>query len=212
MKTSDLISVLAETSEAAPRGAVGRRLWLAAAGGAAVSLTVLDAWLGMGRLSELMGAWQFGLKAAYTLALTVAAALLLARLARPGGRGRWAMLAIAVAVAGMLALGVAQLMEAEPQSRMPTLMGHSARMCPWRILALAAPVYVGLVWALRRLAPTRPALAGAAAGLLAGAISATVYQAFCRESAPAFIAAWYTLGIVISAGVGGLLGARLLRW
>jgi hypothetical protein len=81
-----------------------------------------------------------------------------------------------------------------------------------RIFALAAPVYLALVWSLRRLAPTRLARTGAAAGLLAGGLAAAVYGLYCQESTAPFVATWYTLGVGACAAVGAGLGRWLLRW
>jgi len=66
------------------------------------------------------------------------------------------------------------------------------------------------VW--RALAPTRLRLAGFAAGLLAGAIGAAGYALSCTEESTAFIAVWYSAGIVLTGLLGGALGGRLLRW
>jgi hypothetical protein len=85
-------------------------------------------------------------------------------------------------------------------------------LCPWRILALSAPIFAVVIWAMRRAAPTRPALAGAAAGVFAGAVGATVYGLFCQEATAAFVVAWYSLGIAACAALGAAVGARLLRW
>ncbi len=62
------------------------------------------------------------------------------------------------------------------------------------------------------LAPTRPALAGAAAGLAAGALGAFIYAFHCDESAAAFVALWYTFGIVSVGAIGAVAGRVLLRW
>ncbi len=91
-------------------------------------------------------------------------------------------------------------------------MGHSARVCPWMITATAAPMFVALFWALRGLAPTRPRLAGAGAGLAAGGLGAAIYSLHCPEVGAPFVAIWYTLGILTPCAVGALLGPRLLRW
>jgi hypothetical protein len=77
--------------------------------------------------------------------------------------------------------------------------------------AVAAALAAAL-WALRGLAPTRPRAAGGAAGLLAGAVGAAGYSLACPEASPGFVAAWYTLGIALTGGLGALLGPRLLRW
>jgi len=84
-------------------------------------------------------------------------------------------------------------------------------VCPLRILALATPVYLGVTLALRRLAPTRLVLAGAAAGLLAGAVGASVYGLYCQEWTAAFTLPVH-LASAASAAAGGLLGPHLLRW
>ena len=68
------------------------------------------------------------------------------------------------------------------------------------------------LWAMKGLAPTRLALAGAGAGLLAGALGALVYALHCPELAASFLAVWYVLGIAIPALAGALLGPRVLRW
>jgi hypothetical protein len=91
-------------------------------------------------------------------------------------------------------------------------LGDTWRLCPWRILALAAPIYLTVTFGLRRLAPTRLAQAGAAAGLMAGGLAGAVYGLYCQESTAPFVAVWYTAGFAASALVGALLGPRLLRW
>ncbi len=55
-------------------------------------------------------------------------------------------------------------------------------------------------------------LAGAVAGVLAGAIGTFVYAFHCNESAMPFVAIWYTLGIAAVGVLGALLGRVTLRW
>jgi len=74
------------------------------------------------------------------------------------------------------------------------------------------PALAAALWAVRGLAPTRPWAAGFAAGLLAGSVGAFGYSLSCPEASPAFVAAWYTLGIVLTGAVGAALGPRVLRW
>ncbi len=76
-------------------------------------------------------------------------------------------------------------------------------------MILSAPIFFALFWALRSLAPTRLRLAGAVAGLLAGARETFIYAFHCNESAAPFVAIWYTMGIV---AVGTLFGRLALRW
>jgi hypothetical protein len=56
------------------------------------------------------------------------------------------------------------------------------------------------------------AFAGAAAGLLAGALGATVYTLHCPEMAAPFIGTWYVLGMLVPTFVGAVLGRFVLRW
>jgi hypothetical protein len=69
-----------------------------------------------------------------------------------------------------------------------------------------------VLYALRRGAPTHPAIAGAVGGLLSAGIAATLYASHCPDDSPLFLAAWYTIGIVLMTGIGALIGSRLLRW
>jgi len=73
-------------------------------------------------------------------------------------------------------------------------------------------VLAGIVWAFRRLAPTNLPLAGLLAGLASGSAAAVVYALFCPETTAAFLATWYTLGILAAGLIGLLVGPRLLRW
>jgi hypothetical protein len=80
------------------------------------------------------------------------------------------------------------------------------------LAALSAPALFAALWALKGLAPTRLALAGAAAGLLSGALGALAYALHCPELAAPFLALWYSLGMLMPAAAGALLGRVLLRW
>ena len=80
------------------------------------------------------------------------------------------------------------------------------------VFTLALPIFAGLLWSFRRLAPTRLRLTGATAGLAAGAWAATLYCLHCPESSALFVLTWYTLGMGLAAIAGALLGPRLLRW
>jgi hypothetical protein len=77
---------------------------------------------------------------------------------------------------------------------------------------IALPVFVAALLVLRSLAPTQPALAGAAAGALASGAGAAVYALHCPELGAPFLAVWYVLGMAIPVVLGAALGPRLLRW
>ena len=78
-------------------------------------------------------------------------------------------------------------------------------------LLSAAPL-IGALIALHRGAPRNPGLAGAGAGLFAGAFAASLYATHCPDDLPLFVAVWYSLAILIVMAVGALAGSRLLRW
>ena len=92
------------------------------------------------------------------------------------------------------------------------VIGADAAVCMKSIPSLALAPLAGVLIALRQGAPTRPGLAGAVAGLLAGAIGAALYATHCPDDSPFFVATWYTLGIAIVTAVGAIAGLRLLRW
>jgi hypothetical protein len=99
-----------------------------------------------------------------------------------------------------------------PEQRLGMLLGSSWKSCPWNIAALSLPLFIATFWCVKDLAPTRLAMAGAASGLLSGALSASVYALHCTETAAPFIGVWYVLGIAIPTVIGASLAPRLLRW
>lgn len=212
MKTADLIELLAREVRATPPGVANRRLLAALVAGGAITLAIVA--LGL-RCQPLLAASQqpwFWMKAAYTSLLTVAGVVTVRRLSVPGARTGAAPLAGALIILAMVALGAAQIFSASPAARLALWLGHTWKVCSPLILLLAVPIYLCLVAAIRRLAPTRLAPAGAAAGFAAGALAATLYGLHCPEQAAAFVATWYTLGIAAATALGAIAGRRLLRW
>ena len=65
---------------------------------------------------------------------------------------------------------------------------------------------------MKGFAPTRLALAGAGASLLAGAGGALVLAVHCPEFSVAFFAVWHVLGMLIPTALDAVLGPRVLRW
>ncbi len=213
MKTDALIERLLQNAEPVRSGTVLRRLLLGLAAGSAASFALMALWLGVRPdLMTAMGTAAYWMKFFYTLLFAVAGFWTLERLSRPGTHARPQMILEALPFALLAAWAAMRLMMAPADARMPMLMGSSHQVCPWRIAILALPIFVGVFWSLRGLAPTRPWIAGAAAGLFAGAAGAFIYAFHCNESAAAFVAAWYTLGILAVGAMGALLGRFILRW
>lgn len=212
MRTDDLIAELAARARRPGVGVAQLMALAIAVSIAGAFLVMLPVWGLRPDLHEAMRTGPFWMKAGYALAFAAAGAVLVERLGRPGGRGRvgWAILGLALASIALLA--AIDLATTPMAGWHAEVMGHSARICAISIALISAPAFLTGLLLLRRLAPTRPALAGVAAGLLAGGIGASVYGLFCQETGAAFTAIWYTSGMLIWPALGGLIGARLLRW
>lgn len=213
MENDALIDTLSDELRPVRRHAIARTIAPGLLVGLAVTMVLIVALLGIRPdLDVAARGVAFWMKSAYTSALGLGALLLVAQLARPDTRHlRWLWLP-AVPI-GLLALAaLAELVAAPAADRRAMWLGHSWQQCPWLVLILSAPIFAGLLRSLRRLAPTRPRAAGAAAGLAAGALAATLYGLYCTEASAAFVMTWYSLGIALAAGVGALLGPHALRW
>lgn len=213
MRNDQLIDALAADVRPVRRHAVGWRLGLGVAAGALVSAVLLAAGLGIRPdLVHAMHGFTFWMKWAYTISLAIGAIWATARLSRPEGRSLRGLWLMAIPVLLLAGIGVVELIRTPQTEWLAMWLGHSWRVCPWLVLTLSMPIFAGLLWSFRRLAPTRLRAAGAAAGLAAGAFSATVYCLHCPEVSAIFVLTWYSLGILLAASFGALVGPRLLRW
>jgi hypothetical protein len=134
------------------------------------------------------------------------------QLARPEGRPRWLLLALGMPIVALVAIACIQLFSVSENARHAMWLGQSALQCAWCIPTLAVPLLLAALLAFRRFAPTRLRLAGFSAGMLAGALSAVIYALHCGENALPFVAVWYSLGILVPALIGLVVGPRVLRW
>jgi len=213
MNTDDLILSLSGNVPRVRRGAVGRRILLGLAAGALLSIALLVAWMGVRPdLGTAMHGFPFWMKWTYTISLSIGALVMAAQLARPDTRRLRGLWLIAIPVLLLASVGAMELIRTPPGEWLRMWLSYSWMQCPWRVLALAMPIFVGLLWSFRRLAPTRLRAAGATAGLAAGAFAATVYCLHCPEVSAIFVLTWYSLGILLATGIGALLGPRLMRW
>jgi hypothetical protein len=211
MKTDRLIEMLARDAGPAPRGLVARRLAPVAAIGLPAGAALALGAFGAIPAHQFAGAVPW-IKLAYAGALACAAAWLAARLSRPGASAGAAWRAMAAVVLAMAVVACAWVASRPDGMRVEALLGRSWTRCPSGVLGLSVPALAIALWAMRGLAPTRPVVAGFAAGLFAGAIGACAYALACDEASPAFVAAWYTLGVLASGALGAALGSRVLRW
>ena len=213
MKTNDLIVMLATEASATPTVSPLRRCVQATVAGVAISLAlVLTLWGLNPELNALAHTQAFWVKVVWLVLTCTFAAPVVMHLARPGvpaGRSVWG---IAAALLGMAMLALMQVGTVDADTGMQLMLGRSWQECSASIAALSVPLLATLLWMLRDMAPTRPALAGASVGLMAGTLASLVYSLHCTETAYAFVAVWYVAGIAVMTGVGALLGSRLLRW
>jgi hypothetical protein len=212
MRTDDLIDRLSTGLEPTRSGAVARLLAGAVLVGVAGSALLLLALIGPRHdLSAAMAHPGMWTKLAYTLAIAAFGLWLVERAGRPGAPMTLPAMALALPLLAIALLAGLQ-MSAPGADMTGLVMGHSSRVCAALVTLTALPTLAATFWALRKLAPTRLTLAGAGAGLFAGAAGAFVYCFHCTEEAAPFIAIWYTLGIGAVTAIGALLGRTLLRW
>lgn len=213
MRTEALIELLAADVRPTPRRAVGRRLLIGIGAGAVLTLALVMAGLGLRPdLGPAMHGAAFWMKCGYTVSLGLGASAMVARLARPETVRLRRFWPLAVPFGLLAILSAVEMAHVPAADWLAMWLGDTWRKCPWIVLMLAGPIFAGLLWSFRRLAPTRLRAAGAAAGLASGAWAATLYCLHCPEVSAIFVLTWYTLGIGLAAAAGALLGPRLLRW
>jgi hypothetical protein len=213
MRTDDLVEALAADVRPVDAGAVRRRFRDRLLWGPAIALVLMLLALGpRPDLAEAMHLPMFWVKAGVPAFIAAACWLLVSRLGRPGVAPGRSLLAAVAPLAMLTLAGLVVLWSAAPAERPGMLFGQTWKQCLAAIPLLALPALALAMSALRGLAPTRLALAGAAAGLFAGGAGAFAYAFHCPELEAPFLGAWYVAGMLIPAVLGALAGRRLLRW
>lgn len=213
MTTDDLISTLSGDVVPVSANAVERRVIAGIAMGAGGSLVLMSAWLGFrSDWAEAMLTGAFWMKWAYTISLGVLALAVTAHIARPDAPVLKRIWILAAPVAALALFAGWELATTPLAGWKAMWLGVSWQECSLHVAMLAGPVFAGMLWSLRQLAPTNLVAAGAAAGLASGAFAATVYCLHCPEVSATFIITWYSLGIVAASAFGALVGPKLLRW
>ena len=212
MDTDQLIRTLAADNSQRARP-VSFVLALALLAAAPVSLLMFFAELGV--RPDVMTAMHnpfFDLKFAVTLALASAAITVSLHLSRPEASLRgWGWLF--VIPAGLLAAGIGgEMMLPQRLPMMTRAVGGNSRVCLTAIPLMALPLLAAALIGLRHGAPTRPAVAGAIAGLLSAGLAATLYASHCTDDSPLFVATWYTMATALVTAIGALAGSRVLRF
>ena len=154
----------------------------------------------------------FDLKFLVTLALAISAIAISLHLSRPevSLKGWKWLLAVPV---GLVALGIGgEMMIPQRLPMMTRLVGSNSLICLSAIPLFSLPLLVGALFAMRHGAPTRPAVAGAFAGLVSAGLAATLYASHCTDDSPLFVATWYTLAAALVTAIGALAGSKVLRF
>lgn len=212
MQTDRLITVLAADShyrQPPVRTQLAKALLVALPVAAALMLVTL------GLRPDFMAAMRnpfFDLKFLVTLALAIPAVVISVHLSRPeASLGRWIWLLL-LSPFILVAAIVTEMMMPQRMPMMARMMGRSSMLCVSAIPIISLPILGASLLALRRGAPSRPALAGALAGLMSAGFAATIYAAHCIDDSPLFVALWYTIAVVTVGAIGAALGTRVLRY
>jgi len=212
MDTDQLIRTLAaDNAHRAPR--VGALLTLGLLVAAPFSILIFATFLGV--RPDVMTAMHnpfFDTKFAVTLSLAIPAIVISLHLSRPEALMRgWGWLLLLPV--GLLAVAIgSEAMMAPAMPMTMRLVGKNSRWCMLSIPAMSLPLLAGALFGLRHGAPSRPAQAGALAGLLSAGLAATLYASHCTDDSPLFVATWYTIATAIVTAIGAAVGSRVLRY
>jgi hypothetical protein len=212
MQTNDLIRVLASDLHVSTRSV---RDWLGLCLSIGFVVSAALFWLALGPRDDIATAAatpRFVLKVVEMVLLAATTAILALRLARPAASARGPAFAVsAAAILLVVAAGIELLLVPAAQWS-AKLIGSNAPVCLTAIPLLSLPLLASVLYALRQGAPTTPSIAGATAGVLAGAMAAVLYALHCTDDSPLFVATWYSLAIAGVTVLGWAAGQRVLRW
>jgi hypothetical protein len=212
MDTDHLLQGLATDNDHRERP-VGSVLATALMIAAPVSLVIFFTTLGFRKdIATALRDPFFDLKFLVTTTVVISATAISIHLSRPEAslKGWKRLLLIPV---GLLSFGiVSEMMMPQRLPWTTRLIGPNSKVCMTAIPLLSLPLLIASLVALRHGAPTRPALAGAYAGLLSAGFAATLYASQCTDDSPLFVATWYPLAIGLVTAVGALAGSRWLRF
>lgn len=213
MNTEQLIDLMAHDPLPAPPARAWRTLAPLLPVWAVVLVVVVMLWRLNPQLGEFAFTEPFQLKLVWLLAMLWMGLWALWRLAHPGATLPRALPVLGPLVLAAMAWPAALQSLASPTEQQSGLwLGQSWWICLASIGLLSLPLLAVLLWVLRRMAPTRPALAGAMAGLASACLAALAYSLHCTENSYGFYLLWYGGSLLGLSIVGALLGRRWLRW
>lgn len=213
MHTDQLIDLLVADLKPVDRARVSRTPIIASLVGAAAAFAAML--LVLGPHPKIFDGQNLGflsIKLLFTLSTVVTAAAFLPQLARPGAEGRGFLPLVCLPFAAIATLGALPLAATHWVGWSGMIVVKGWLTCLLYIPLFAIAPFAAVVCGLRAGAPTDLARAGAAAGLVAGGLSATACAFSCADDSIPSIALSYGLAIAICAGSGAKLGPWLLRW
>lgn len=212
MDTNELIETL--VADRRPPKASLSSAWSGAAG-LAIAFAGAVFFVTLGLRPDIAAAAEtprFLFKFVVTITLAVSAFGLARALSQPGEHWRRLLPYLAAAPALMLIAVAVELLLLPSDAWAGRMIGTNSMICLTYIPLIGIGPLAIFMFALRHGAPTKPPLAGAVAGLLAGGIAATFYAAQCTDDSPLFVATWYTIAIAGLALLGGAVADRFARW
>lgn len=210
-RTNEIIRKLADDPR--PVRSIEMRLAIALLLGLAGSLALWAFAYGpRADIASVLGEPGFLLRPALAIVLFAGALAGCLALARPTGRLRSARMALAVVPITLAALVVAELSRLPASSWREAWLTGDPLGCVIAILAIATPVMIALMIALRAGAPRSPARTGGLAGLAAAGVAGGLFGLYCPMDSSLFVATWYGLAAMLLAGLGALAGRRWLAW
>lgn len=211
MKTEQLIAAIVADAETR-QAPIGRMIAVASAIGALLATVLFVVTMGVrDDVVEALLTWRFVLKIVLVTAVLITAVMEVRRLWQPTAASGWHWSWGVLAGIALVAVG-SELVMTPAAEWGERLLGENAALCLTRVPMLALLPLMVLLIVARRGAPRVPALAGAAAGRLAAAIGLVLYALHCVDDSPLFVVTWYGLATAGVMALGGILGARILRW
>lgn len=213
MQTDDLISLMTASHQPVDTGWLKRATGIAAL--AALTVTVALVLVTLGRRPDFGTVWMtLPVVAKALLGASVAgiALVLFQRSLRPGLEPARLLPLAAIPLMLVAAWALVTLAQAPAGQWSRLVFGG-----PWRACLTAVPLYalcplVVLALVARCGAPLNGRLTGACAGLASAGLAVVAYSLHCPDDTVTFLATWYTLAIMIVAGLGALAFPRLIRW
>jgi hypothetical protein len=212
VNTEELIEALAGDARR-PAASFSRTWWGAA--GLATAMAAVVFFAALEPRPDIVAAAKtprFLFKVAVAIILAASAFGLVRSLSRPGESWRNAMPYLAIVPALVLIAVMLELLSVPTRLWLASLLGVNSMACLAFITLIGLGPLAVVLMVLRYGAPTKPIFAGAAAGLFAGGIAASLYAVHCPDDSPLFVATWYTLAIAALALIGAGAAHRLARW